>query len=65
MEEWAQDKYFLFLFVILDTVLQNSTPEEIASIWQIKRIGITAMKFETARILCFGDIFVAVTFYVA
>ena len=65
MEEWAQDKYFLFLFVILDTVLQNSTPEEIDSIWQIKRIGITAMKFETARILCFGDIFVAVTFYVA
>ena len=51
---------FFFFFVNLDAVLKKSTPEEIVNIWQIKRVGKRAMKFETARIPLLRDIFVAV-----
>ena len=48
---------FFFSFVNLETVLENSTPKKFANIWRIKRVGIGAMKFETARIHFLGDDF--------
>lgn len=48
-----------FLFLNLDTVLYNSTPEKFANICEIARDGIKAKKFESARIhLC--DVFAAI-----
>ena len=44
----------------------DSTSEKIANIWQIKRVGIRAMKFITARIPHFlGDGLAAVAVVVA
>ena len=44
----------------------DSTPEKIANIWQIKRVGIRAMKFITARIRHFlGDSLAAIAVVVA
>ena len=47
----AQNKNFLFLFLNIDMVLSDSTPENFAkiNIWQIKRNWITSLKFETVR----------------
>ena len=49
-----QDKNFLVLFLNLDTVLSNSTPEIFANIWQIKWNWMRSMKFEIVRIHVFG-----------
>ena len=44
----------------LDTVLENSTPEEFAHICQIERDGIRAMNFKTAEIHFLRDVFATV-----
>ena len=49
-----QDKNFLVLFLNLETVLSNSTPENFANIWQIKWKWLRLMKFETVQIHVFG-----------
>ena len=46
---WARLKNFLFLFLNLDTVLSELTPESFANIWQSELNWITSMKFETVR----------------
>ena len=56
MEEVNTRQLFLFLFVNLETVLQNSAPEKIANLCQIKGVGVRAIKFETARIHSLGDV---------
>ena len=53
----AQRKNFLFLFLNLDTVLPDLTPENFAIIWQIKWNWIRSSKFETVRIHFLSDIF--------
>ena len=53
MEKVNTRQRFFFLLVNLDTALQNSYPKKMANIWQIKGVGIRAMKFETARIFTF------------
>ena len=40
--------FLFFFFVKLDIVLYNSTPEKITNLWQTRRVGIRAMKSETA-----------------
>lgn len=37
---WTYDNEFSFLFLKLDRLLKNSSPEEIASIWQIERVQL-------------------------
>ena len=49
---------FSFSFCELSYSLLELTAEKIAiNIWQIIRVGIRAIKFETARIHFLGDIF--------
>ena len=48
-----------FLFLNLDKVLKNSTPEEIVYIWKIKWVQIDAEEFEGTHIYFFSDIFTA------
>ena len=55
--EQKNDFLFLFLF---DTVFYNSTPEKFGSIWRIQRVGISAIKFEVARIHFLSGVFIAV-----
>ena len=55
---WTQHKTFCFLFIHLDTVLSDSTPEHFANIWQMKWNWMRLMKCETVRIHFFlSDIF--------
>ena len=61
----TQDNNFRFLLLNFDTVLYISTPKEFASIRRIKRDGISAIKFEAARIHFLSDVFVAVAVFVA
>ena len=61
----TQDNNFRFLSLNFDTVLDISTPKEFASIRRIKRDGISAIKFEVARIHFLSDVFVAVAVFVA
>ena len=55
LSRWAQRKNILFLFLNLDTVLSDLTPENVANIWQIKWTGI--LKLETVRIHFISDVF--------
>ena len=48
-----------FLFLNLDKVLKNSTPDEIVYIWKIKWVQIDAEKFEGTHIYFFSDVFTA------
>ena len=48
---------FLFLFLNLDTVLSDSTPENFASIWLVKWNWMRSLKFETVPIHLLSDIF--------
>ena len=50
----------IFLFLILDMVLSNSAPEELACIEIIKRAGIIAIEIEKLGIQYLSDVFVAV-----
>ena len=62
---WTQDSDFLFLFLNLDTVFLNSTPEKIANIWRKEQDGISAIKFDAARLhLLSPNVFVAVAIFV-
>ena len=45
--------------------LLDLTPEKFVNIWRIKRVGISAIKFEVARIHFLSDVFVAVAVVVA
>ena len=47
-------------FFYLDKVIKNSTPGEIAYIWQIERVQIDAIKFERTQINILNDVFTAV-----
>ena len=51
---------FLLLFLFLDSVLENLTPEKFTNIRQIKRDGINAIRFEAAQIHFLSDVLVAV-----
>ena len=53
----AQRKNCLFLFLNLDTVLSDLTPENFANIWQIEWNWIRSSKFEKARIHFLSDVF--------
>ena len=46
-----------FLFLNLDTVLSDSTPENFASIWKVKWNWMRSLKFETVRIHFLSDVF--------
>lgn len=49
------------LFLNLNRVLKNSTPEKFPSVCQIhERKGIRAMKFDTVRIHKFSDVIAAI-----
>ena len=48
---------FLFLFLNLDTVLSDLTPEKFANIWQIKWNWTRSLKSETVWIQFLSDIF--------
>jgi len=64
---WTRDN-FLFLFLKLHTVLQNSTLEKCAIICPIERDGINAIKFAAAQILFLSDIigvFVVVAYLIS
>ena len=63
-----------FSFPELWNSLYNSTPEKFINIWRIERVGISAIKFEVARIhwesggnqaYFLSDVFVAVAMVVA
>ena len=56
--EHTTTTFFSFSWTLI--VLQNSTAKKVAHIWQIKRDGISAIKFEAARIHFLTDVFVAV-----
>ena len=45
--------------------LLDLTPEKFVNIWRIKRVGISAIKFEAARIHFLSDVFVAFAVVVA
>ena len=49
----------IFLFLNLNKILKNSTPGEIAYIWQIERVQIDAIKFEKTQIEFFQRLFTA------
>ena len=49
----TQDNNFLFLFLNFGTVLQNSTAKKLPTFVQTERDGISAIKFEAARIHVF------------
>ena len=55
--EGVHDGEVSFLFLNLDKVLKNSTPEEIVYIWQIKWVQMDAAKFEGKHIYFFSDFF--------
>ena len=57
---WTQDNDFLFLSLNFDTVVKKVTPVKIANIWRIERGGISAIKFEAARLHFLSNVFVAV-----
>ena len=59
------DNDFLFLSLNFDTVFYNSTPETTDNIWWIEQDGISAIKFEAARLHFLSDVFVAVAVVVA
>ena len=47
-------------FFYLDKVIKNSTPGEIAYIWQIERDQIDAIKFERTQINILSDVLTSV-----
>ena len=65
MEDVNTRQRFSFSFSELrDTPLEFNS-RNIVNIWQIKRVEIGAMKFQTLRIHFLGDVFAAVSFVVA
>ena len=61
-----ENKTTTFLLLFLNfAVFQNLTPEQFANIWRIKRVGISAIMFEVARIHFLSDVFVAFAVVVA
>ena len=56
---WAQDD-FVFLVLHFDMVFYNSTPDKMSHIWWIERDGISAIKFEAARLHFFVPVAVVV-----
>ena len=65
ISRFVKDKNFLFLFLNFDTVLRIQLQKNISSIWGIKQDGISAIKFEAARIHFLSDVFVALDVVVA
>ena len=65
ISRFVKDKNFLFLFLNFDTVLRIQLQKNISSIWGIKQDGISAIKFEAARIHFLSDVFVALAVVVA
>ena len=53
----TQHNNFLFLFLNLDAVLSDLTPENFPNIWQIKWNCISSMKFETVQLHFLSDVF--------
>ena len=53
----TQHNNFLFLFLNLDAVLSDLTPENFPNIWQIKWNWIRSMKFETVQLHFLSDVF--------
>ena len=54
--DWQNNRYSL-----LEFISRKKKP----NIWQIERDGISAIKFETARLHFLSDVFVAVAVFVA
>ena len=59
-EESEHKVTIFFFFLNLDTVFENSTPENFGNIFRTERDGISAIEFETARIHFIIDVFVAI-----
>lgn len=55
---WTYDNEFSFLFLKLDRLLKNSSPEEIASIWQIERVQLFSHPQITFKLTEAGSILV-------
>ena len=55
--DWQNNRYSLLEFI--------SRKKKMPNIWQIERDGISAIKFETARLHFLSDVFVAVAVFVA
>ena len=60
---WQQ--IFLSLFLSLDKLLTNSTPGNIAYIWQIEQVQMKAVKVARMQIHFFRDVFTTVVIIVA
>ena len=64
-ETWTQDNNFLFFSSTLIQSFRIQLHKKIANIWRIERDGISEIKFESARLHVFIDVFVAVAVVVA
>ena len=51
MDDVNHDDKFSFLFLNLDKFLKNSTPGNIAYIWQIDRVQIDATSLKESKII--------------
>ena len=56
----TSDNDFLFVFQNLSVVPKKLTPGKFSHIWHFQEIGISATKFEKARIHFKSDVFAAV-----
>ena len=63
MNIWQQ--IFLSLFLSLGKLLTNSTPGNIAYIWQIEQVQIEAVKLARMQFHFFRDVFTTVVVIVA
>ena len=59
-EDVNKQRHNFNLFLNLNMVLRNSTPEGFAYIWQSKWVGIIAIKTERTQIHFWSDVFAAV-----
>ena len=62
IETWAHEDQFSYLFLSLDTVLNNLTPEKKkAKIWEIDQVWINVVKIQFIFLRVFTDVHFVVT----
>ena len=59
IETWVHDDQFSYLFLNLDTVLNNLTPEK--KIWEIDQVWINVIKLQFIFLGVFTDVHFVVT----
>ena len=62
---WVHDGKFFFRFLCFNTIHSNLGAGQLASIFHVKQIGITAKELQKWEVIFWNDVLVAVVVVVA